>query len=150
MSLISTQISLTLHMAANSIRFLVCFIVFGVSVGPFPALGQAEDPPVAQESPSSPEAETSEEDKTPIFNREEQLFLLYAWYLVFSNRIDMIELSDKEKQAFLVGINLGLQQRSLTGWEDVHTHVSRFSALPIFTLFRVVSISYELHLIPPI
>lgn len=118
MSQVKTQTSLTLHMAANSIRLLVCFLVFGVSVGPLPALGQAEDPAPAQESPSLPEGEASEENKEPIFNREEQLFLLYAWYLVFSNRIDMIELSDKEKQAFLVGINLGLQKRSLTGWED--------------------------------
>ena len=106
-------------MAANPIRLLACFLVFVVSVGPLPALAQEEeDPAPAQESPSPPEGEASEEPKEPIFNREEQLFLLYAWYLVFSNRIDMIELSDKEKQAFLVGINLGLQKRSLTGWED--------------------------------
>ena len=105
-------------MAANSIRFLVCFLVFGVSVGPFPLLGQEGDAAAAQSSPASSEAEEPDETKEPIFNREEQLFLLYAWYLVFSNRIDMIELSDKEKQAFLVGINLGLQKRSLTGWED--------------------------------
>ena len=90
-------------------------------MGPLPAFGQAEVPATPLNPSTSTEAEESGdsvEDNEPIFNREEQLFLLYAWYLVFSNRIDMIELSDKEKQAFLVGINLGLQKRSLTGWEE--------------------------------
>ena len=117
-------------MAANSIRFLICLLAFGVSLGPLPAFGQAEGAPSPQSAPTSTETEEPAEESAeeapeegaessePIFNREEQLFLLYAWYLVFSNRIDMIELSDKEKQAFLVGINLGLQQRSLTGWEE--------------------------------
>ena len=82
----------------------------------------ASEPAAEPASPAPAITPTAEEPgaepKKPLFTEEEQLFLIYAWYLVFSNRIDMIDLSEKEKSAFLVGINLGLQKQSLSGWED--------------------------------
>ncbi len=125
------------------IHILFSFLLIGLLLGAPAALAQEEDPAPpkisislpgdeepaekpAGEAPATPApvattptpAEQPAEEKKPIFTREEQLFLIYAYYLVFSNRIDMIELSDQEKKAFLVGINLGLQNSQLTGWEE--------------------------------
>lgn len=76
--------------------------------------------PAQQPSTAAPAATTTvpsaEEQKQ--MSEEEVLFAIYAWFLVHRNQVDMIELSDKEKIAFLRGINMALNQKVIPGWED--------------------------------
>ena len=87
---------------------------------PAPAAAQP-----ATTAPAQPAADPVAADGTQ-YSEEEILFAIYGWFLVHRNQVDMIEVSKKERLAFLSGVNTALNQKEIPGWQD---HMPSVTAL---------------------
>tara|TARA_B100001123_G_scaffold441464_2_gene582702 strand:- start:2317 stop:3159 length:843 start_codon:yes stop_codon:yes gene_type:complete len=75
----------------------------------------AAEPSAAEQ----PVAQPTEEGKPRVqYTEEEGLFAIYGWFLVHRNKVDLLELTEKERLAFLSGVNTALAKREITGWEQ--------------------------------
>ena len=75
--------------------------------------------PAAQPAPAAPaQAQAEQAADASGYSEEEILFAIYGWFLVHRNQVDMIEVSQKERLAFLSGVNTALAQKEIPGWQD--------------------------------
>jgi hypothetical protein len=59
------------------------------------------------------------------YSQEEVLFAIYGWFLVHRNKVDMLGITQKERLAFLSGVNTALNQKVIPGWEEHMPSVSK-------------------------
>lgn len=80
-------------------------------------------------APTSPAAEPSapvagspsgdgEKKPAPQMTPEEELFLIYGWFLFHRSQVDLLELTKEEKLALLRGAAVAIDRRIIDGWED--------------------------------
>ncbi len=81
--------------------------------------------PAAAPTQAQPAAE-GEAAPAPQYSEEEILFAIYGWFLVHRNQVDMIDISKKERLAFLSGVNTALAQKEIPGWQE---HMPSVTAL---------------------
>lgn len=79
--------------------------------------------------PTNPAAEPSapvagspsgdgEKKPAPQMTPEEELFLIYGWFLFHRSQVDLLELTKEEKLALLRGAAVAIDRRIIDGWED--------------------------------
>jgi FKBP-type peptidyl-prolyl cis-trans isomerase FkpA len=80
---------------------------------------KAPDAPAAATAKPAQAAPTKEGEK-PVeqMSAEEELFLLYGWYLFNSSNIDLVGLTKGEKLALLRGASVALESRVINEWEQ--------------------------------
>jgi len=72
----------------------------------------------AATTPATPAADGAVATEKTQYSEEEILFAIYGWFLVHRNQVDMIDITKKERLAFLSGVNTALNQKVIPGWED--------------------------------
>ncbi len=87
----------------------------------------ADDDEAVAETPASPDVTpptgdtpTGETEKKPApqMTPEEELFLIYGWFLFHRSQVDLLELTKEEKLALLRGAAVAIDRRIIDGWED--------------------------------
>lgn len=71
-------------------------------------------------SPPAADAPAGETDKKPVpqMTPEEELFLVYGWFLFHRSQVDLLELTKEEKLALLRGAAVAIDRRIIDGWEE--------------------------------
>ena len=80
--------------------------------------------PAATTAPAQPAASGTGDASQ--YSEEEILFAIYGWFLVHRNQVDMIDISQKERLAFLSGVNTALGKKEIPGWQE---HMPSVTAL---------------------
>jgi len=68
---------------------------------------------------AAPSTEATATEGEPTLSKEEQLFLVYGWYLGSQSNLHLLDMTEMEKRAFIYGLNKAMQAEGLgEGWEQ--------------------------------
>ena len=81
---------------------------------------EAETPAPVTPAPAPAAPATDAEVKKPVpqMTPEEELFLIYGWFLFHRSQVDLLDLTKEEKLALLRGAAVAIDRRIIDGWED--------------------------------
>ena len=81
---------------------------------------EAETPAPVTPAPAPAAPSTDAEVKKPVpqMTPEEELFLIYGWFLFHRSQVDLLDLTKEEKLALLRVAAVAIDRRIIDGWED--------------------------------
>ncbi len=108
--------------------YLLFSLLISLSVSTASQLSAQEDAPQISisfddEAEAAAPTEPTVENQRPAidgipYSDEEMTILFLGWYTMFQEQMDKIELNDRDKTAFLTGVNLALNGTMINDWQE--------------------------------